>query len=109
MPMDVQQRNGIMQVHVGPVERAILSAIFVGVTALIGWSWKQLNDLNDGLRDLVTKQAVANAQLDALRVQLADVPNITRALAELQVQVRRNSADIHDIREEKQSMTSRMR
>lgn len=44
-----------------------------------------------------TQLAVANAQLAAIRQQLASVPQNTQSLAELKIQVGRNTQDIHEI------------
>ncbi|WP_161596274.1 hypothetical protein [Rhodanobacter glycinis] len=47
----------------------------------------------------MTQQAVTNAQLQTLSQQLADVPGLTRAMAEAKVQIERNTSDIRELQQ----------
>ena len=71
-------------------EGLILSAL-VGLAALIF-------RMNDSVTRLQAGQESTNRQLAALQAQLADIPGLTRAQAELKVHVDRNSDDIHELR-----------
>ncbi|TPG50680.1 hypothetical protein EAH75_04370 [Rhodanobacter glycinis] len=51
------------------------------------------------MQTVVTQQAVTNAQLQTLSQQLADVPGLTRAMAEAKVQIERNTSDIRELQQ----------
>lgn len=94
----------------GPVERYGVAAAALLLVTSLGWIFDQtLSQLRDQrasiieqgkqLTSVITQQAVTNAQLSTLNQQLADVPSLTRQMAELKVQVERNSSDIHDLQD----------
>lgn len=102
--MDVEQRSdGHLHFALGPVERWIVAIGACGIVGMVGWMWQstatRLDDQGKTLFTVVTQQAVTNAQLQNLSSQLADVPGLTRQMAQLQVQVQRNTADVHDLQQ----------
>jgi len=68
---------------------------------LLGWVFRnfdsRLETQADTMNKVVTAQAVTNAQLSTLSQQLADVPGLTRQIAEIKVQTDRNTQDIHEL------------
>jgi hypothetical protein len=100
--MDFEPRtDGTLHVRITPLGKLGISLLCAGVVGMIGWAWStgnaQLADLGKSVNKLSEQQAVTNTRLDTLTMQLADVPGLTRQLAELQVQVARNSQDIHEL------------
>ena len=101
--MDVEQQNdGRWHFALGPVERWIVGIAAAALLALCYGGWQSIVSRQDSQADLlakvVTQQAVTSAQLTTLQAQLADVPNLTRQIAEIKVQVQRNTDDIHELR-----------
>lgn len=104
--MDAEQsRDGHWHFRLGPVERGVIVAVLTGFVALIGWVGKSFTDRLDSQKDsldrLITQQAVTSSQLTALSQQLADVPALTRQMAELRVRVDRHDEDIRELRQVK--------
>lgn len=100
--MDLEDKGGRLHFSLGPVERWIVG---VGAAALLGLcygGWSSIVTRQDTQADmlsrLVTQQAVTSAQITTLQAQLADVPSLTRQMAEIKVQVDRNTDDIHELR-----------
>lgn len=98
----VKGNDGHTRWILGPVEMSIVGAIpvaLVGVMIWLGTAFADnLSEQSDAIAELSTQQAVTNAQLTTLTQQLADVPGLTRQMAELKVQVERNSDDIKELR-----------
>jgi hypothetical protein len=100
--MDLQRaQDGSLHFRLGPVERYVIGGGAAALVFLTGWVFHNFdNRLETGektMQTVVTQQAVTNAQLSTLSQQLSDVPGLTRQMAEIKVQVDRNSADIHDL------------
>lgn len=85
------------------MERLVIVAVLSAFVALLGWMGKsfawRLDSQKDALDKLVTQQAVTSAQLTTLSAQLADVPALTRQMAELRVRVDRHDEDIKELRQ----------
>lgn len=98
-----QQRDGHWHFRLGPVERLVMAAVLSAFIAMLGWMGRsfasRLDSQKDTLDKLITEQAVTNAQLTTLSAQLADVPALTRQIAELRVQVDRHNEDIKELRQ----------
>ena len=97
MSVDVQPAGGRMVLHVGPVERALMVAIGMTVVAVVGWSWDKLNKMSESMSGMSLQLAVTNVRSDTLATQLADVPGLTKQIAEMRTQIDRNTRDIHDL------------
>lgn len=101
--MDLEPKlDGRMHFTLGPVEKWIIAA---AASSLVAAGYAFANSLNtrldrqsSALQSVVTQQAVTNGQISTLSAQLADVPSLTRQLAELRVQVQRNTEDVRDYR-----------
>lgn len=100
MTVDVESNGARMVLNIGPVERALLIAVGAGIIGLGGWSWDKLNDMSDSIAVMSTQQAITNSRLDTLTIQLADIPAISRQVAEMRVQIDRNTRDIRDFDED---------
>jgi len=102
MTVDLEPRDGHLHFSLGPVERWVVGICAAGMVAVLGWFANSITTRLDGLAEaqgaLKTQQAVANQQLLQLSTQLADVPELTRDIAELKVQTDRNSEDIKELR-----------
>lgn len=101
--MDLKpQGDGRLHFSLGPVERWFVFAGASALVAVLGWFANSITSRLDSLAEaqgsLKTQQAVTNAQLLTLSTQLADVPELTREMAELKVQTERNSEDIKELR-----------
>jgi len=104
--MDLQDVAGRgAKVKLGLVERWGLTAAFGLLVFLLAYVFNsfdsRLAKQAQAMQDMVTAQAVTSAQLQALTSQLSDVPGLTRQMAELKVQVQRNSEDIHELQQVK--------
>lgn len=86
----------------GPVERWVVGIGAATLVAMGTWMAQTFSGRLDRLEQLMatstTQQAVANAQMTTLSAQLADVPTLTRQMAEVNVQVKRNTSDIDELR-----------
>lgn len=104
MTMDLQRENdGHWHFKLGPVEKWGVTAAAALIVAGIGWFansvMTRLDKQSDRLQTLVTQQAVTSGQIATLSAQLADVPALTREMAETKVQVQRNTEDIKELRQ----------
>lgn len=97
-------------VSFGLAERWILAGGGLVVIALAGMAWNDMRarqksqalalaEQSDQIATLAQAQQVTNARLTMLITQLADVPQLTRNVAELDVQVNRNTTDIRELRQ----------
>jgi uncharacterized protein YwgA len=78
---------------------SIVAAGFIGGLYWFGSNvLGRLDMQGDAIQKLATEQAVTNAQMTTLSAQLADVPSLTREMAEVKVQVKRNTDDIEELR-----------
>jgi hypothetical protein len=103
MVMDVERRDdGRWHFSLGIIEKWIVT--IVATAFLGGVYWFVSSTLGNqaetakAINALATQQAVTNAQMTTLSTQLADVPSITRQMAEMGVQVKRNTDDISELR-----------
>ena len=101
--MDVERAgDGHWQFRLGPVERWVVTAAAAALLTICGWLANSFSQRLDRLEQLLatgtTQQAVTNAQMTTLSSQLADVPGLTRQMAETRVQLERNTQDIADLR-----------
>lgn len=103
--MQAEQEGGQLRFRLGPVERWL---VITGATVLVGvggWAASsvtgRLDKQGDAINELVKQQAVTNAQLTTLSAQLADVPGLTRQMAELKVRVDRHDEDLRELRSTK--------
>lgn len=78
------ENDGRKRFVLGPVERWIILACGAAVLAIVRGSYTQLEDQGKTLNNLVTQQAVTNGRLDTLSAQLANIPQITQKVADLQ-------------------------
>jgi hypothetical protein len=109
--MDVErQPDGHWHFKLGPVERWVVAAlatllmialglIFTSVTGELKAQGQRQDETNKTLQTVVTQQAVANGQMATLSAQLADVPALTRQMAEIRVRVDRHDEDIKELRQ----------
>lgn len=96
----------------GPVEKLALVGAFALLVSALGYIFHSTTSQLDNeaqaiarqgqqLDSITTQQAVTNAQLLALTQQLADVPGLTRQVAELQVQESRDASDIQQLQKDR--------
>lgn len=102
--MDAERRDdGHWHFKLGPVERVAIATALTVFLSLLGWMAKtfaaRLDRQEQAMQTLVTQQAVANGQLNTLSAQLADVPALTRQMAELRVRVDRHDEDLKELRQ----------
>lgn len=76
----------------------------LGATIIVvggGWFARsmttRLDEQSKTLQSVVTQQAVTNGQIQTLTTQLADVPRLTREMAETKVRVDRHEQDIREL------------
>ncbi len=75
----------------------VLIGILIGVLTNFGSSVNsRLDKQNDTLQSVKTEQAVQSGQIGTLTTQLADVPRLTRDMAEVKVRVERLEQDARD-------------
>ncbi|WP_246372960.1 hypothetical protein [Marilutibacter spongiae] len=102
--MEVQREgDGHWRFALGPVEKWIVA---VAASVLVsGGLWfansltTRLDRQTERLQAVVTQQAVTNGQIATLSAQLADVPALTREMAQAKVQIDRNTQDIKELRQ----------
>lgn len=87
----------VERIRLGLAERWIIAAVTFSLITIFGWTVTFVASLSKSQNEMSTQLAVANAQLAVIRQQLANVPQNTQSLAELRVQVGRNTQDIHEI------------
>lgn len=95
--------NDHMQFRLGPVERWVIGIAALALVSLLGYVFHSFDNRLEAqantMQTVVTQQAVTNAQLQTLSQQLADVPGLTRAMAEAKVQIERNTQDIRELQQ----------
>lgn len=100
-----QRDNGHWHFTLGPVERKVISLALLVFVSLVSWVFygfaDRMKTQGSTMDHIVIQQAVTNQQLQMLSTQLADVPGLTRQIAELQVQATRNAQDIRDLQQVK--------
>lgn len=105
--VDVDRRQ---HVTLGLAERWIIGMGALAIASLVGVAWTDMSaqdaaatawraQFGDKQNDLAEAQQVTNARLTMVIAQLADVPGLSRNVAELDVQVQRNTSDIRDLRQ----------
>lgn len=102
MTVDLKpQEGGRMHFSLGPVERWVVGICAAGIVAAGYWFMSSVNARldrqNETLQVVVTGQAVQSGQIQTLTTQLADVPRLTREMAEIKVRVDRHEQDIRDL------------
>lgn len=102
--MDLDPRDdGHWHVRLGPVEKWFVmggaSLLVICTGAIYSSITGELSETRKEVQTLITQQAVANGQLATLTTQLADVPALTRQMAELRVRVDRHDEDIKELRQ----------
>lgn len=103
MTVDLErQGSGRLHVALGPVERWVVRGVAAAFIGGLYWFGSnvigRLDTQGEAIQKLATGQAVTNAQITTLSTQLADVPALTRQMAETRVQVERNTQDIAELR-----------
>lgn len=102
MTVQAEQQDGQLRFRLGPVERWIAITGAAILVAVGGWAASsvtgRLDKQGDAINELVKQQAVTNSQLQTLSSQLADVPGLTRQMAELKVRVDRHDEDLRELR-----------
>lgn len=99
-----------MHFVLGPVERwvvgiaagllgVLLALVYGGVTSKIDEQAQIIKVTNSTLGNIAMQQAVTNGQIATLTTQLADVPRITREMAETKVRVDRLEQDTKELRQ----------
>lgn len=92
MAMDLErQSDGRLHFSLGIVERWIAGVCGAAVVGVMWW-------LVSSMQTVLTQQAVTNQQLLTISAQLADVPGITRRMAEHDVRIERLEADVKEVR-----------
>ena len=109
--MDLSRgNNGHIHFRLGPIERWVVIACAAALLGSLSWIFRSvtgqqeqqgqaIKDQTVLLNNLKEQQAVTNSQLQTLNAQLADVPSLTRQMAELKVQTERNAQDIHELQQ----------
>lgn len=102
MVMDLERKEGRWHFSLGTVERWVVAAGASALLAVAYWFVSsvtgRLDRQSDSLANLATQQAVTNNQLVTLNLQLADVPSLTRKMAEIEVRVDRLEEDTRELR-----------
>lgn len=92
-----------LQFKLGPVERWVIAGSAMLLVFLLSYVFHSFDNRLEAqartMQTVVTQQAVTNAQLQTLSQQLADVPGLTRAMAEAKVQIERNTSDIRELQQ----------
>lgn len=100
--MRAESEDGQVRFRLGPVERWVALTGAAVLVAIGGWAASsvtaRLDKQGEAINELARQQAVTNAQLSTLSAQLADVPGLTRQMAELRVRVDRHDEDLRELR-----------
>ncbi len=98
----VTNPDGRKRYMIGAVEMWICVVVATSLLAIVAWGavWviTSINDLGKTVASMDARTQVIQAQGNTLTLQLADVPRLTTRVAELSVQVDRNSDDIKELR-----------
>lgn len=101
--MDFEERSeGHWHFRLGPVEKWVVATGAFLLISGCGWFVNtvtgQLTELSKAQSAQATQLALANQQLSTLTLQLADVPGLSRQVAEMKVQLDRNTEDVKELR-----------
>jgi hypothetical protein len=103
--MDINSADDQLHLKLGPIERYAIPGILGLLVFLLGFVFHnfdgRLEASDKTTQAVLTSQAVTNAKLDNLSSELVDVPLLTIRIAEIKVQVERNSSDIHELQQVK--------
>lgn len=98
----VRSTDGRKRYMIGAIEMWICVVVASSLLAIIAWGavWviTSINELGKTVSAMDARTQVIQAQGNTLTLQLADVPRLTTKVAELSVQVDRNSDDIKELR-----------
>lgn len=108
--MSRQQNDGRAHFALGPVERWIVAGgagllsvlgglVYTGVTSRIDLQARAQAEMNSMLTEISKQQAVTNGQIQTLSAQLADVPRLSRDMAEVKVRVDQHEQSIRELRQ----------
>ncbi|GEM_PF-923173 len=109
--MDLQrQPDGRRHISLGPVEWAIVGGaasvllvlvgiVYTGITSKIEDQARSQKELAASMALVSQQVAVTNGQIQTLTAQLADVPRLTRDMAEVKVRVEQHDLDIRELKQ----------
>jgi len=109
--MDMQrQADGRRHISLGPVEYAIvggcaslvvllLGMVYSGITSKLEDQAGNQKELAASMNLMAQQQALTNGQIQTLTSQLADVPRLTRDMAEVKVRVDQHDQEIRDLKQ----------
>lgn len=96
MSMDAHTgETGHLQIFIGTFGKWSLSLITLGLTGMLGW-------LCISTVQLVRQQAVMASEIVALNNNVSGVPMALRQIAEMRVQLNRNTNDLYDLTHQQQ-------
>lgn len=90
------QPQGDGRVHLGKLEWAAVLALVSGFVWFGQQQLSRLSGIELSVSELKTQSTVQTAQVQTLTQQLADVPRLTRDMAEMKVRVERVEQDVRD-------------
>lgn len=92
MKVDLKpESGGRWHFTLGPVEKWIVGAIAAGLLAMAYWLITSVNTL-------LTQQALTNAKLQDITLQLSGVPELGTRVARLEVRVEQSEKEIAELR-----------
>ena len=103
MTVDVTRENtGHWRFALGPVEKWVVATGAAVLLAAGYWFVSsvgtRLESQSAAISALATQQAVTNNQLTTLNLQLADIPSVSRRIAEHEVRMKRLEEDTRELR-----------
>ncbi|MFQ6309908.1 hypothetical protein [Lysobacter capsici] len=105
MTVQAEQQDGQLRFRLGPVERWIAITAAAVLVTVGGWAARSVSERLDkqgeAITALATQQAVTNSNLTTISAQLANVPGLSRDVAELKVRVDRHDEDLRELRSTK--------
>lgn len=103
--MEAENEAGHLSFKLGPIERWVIAVAALALMGLLSYVFHSFDDRlekqGNTMSTVVTQQAITNVQLVTLNNQLQDMPQIASKIAEMKVQVDRNSSDIHELQQVK--------
>lgn len=103
--MQAEQQDGQLRFRLGPVERWIAVTGAAVLVTVGGWAANSVTTRLDkqgaAIEALAIQQAVTNNNLTTISAQLANVPGLSRDVAELKVRVDRHDEDLRELRSTK--------